>query len=101
MSRFSSFFASLLFFHALAFSAERNIIFFITDDQSPTLGCYGDSVAQTPAIDSLAKDGTLFLNAYATTAAALLVQLALCLLAAPTSMASLEPDGSIFMQLRL
>ena len=68
MSRFLSFFASLLFFHAFAFSADRNIIFFITDDQSPTLGCYGDSVAQTPAIDSLAKDGTLFLNAYATTA---------------------------------
>ncbi len=68
MSRFSSFFASLLSFHAFGFSADRNIIFFITDDQSPTLGCYGDSVAQTPAIDSLAKDGTLFLNAYATTA---------------------------------
>ena len=47
---------------------RKNIIFIITDDQSPTLGCYGDPVAQTPAIDSLAKDGTLFLNAFATTA---------------------------------
>lgn len=49
-------------------AAEKNIIFFITDDESPTLGCYGDPVAKTPAIDALAADGTLFLNAFATTA---------------------------------
>ncbi len=48
--------------------AEKNIIFFITDDESPTLGCYGDEVARTPHIDALAADGTLFLNAFATTA---------------------------------
>ncbi|MDA3924170.1 MAG: sulfatase [Kiritimatiellae bacterium] len=51
-----------------AVAAERNIIFFITDDESPTLGCYGDTVAKTPAIDKLAADGTLFLDAFATTA---------------------------------
>lgn len=51
-----------------AHSAERNIIFFITDDESPTLGCYGDKVAVTPHIDALASDGMRFLNAYATTA---------------------------------
>ncbi|MBN1854343.1 MAG: sulfatase [Pirellulales bacterium] len=49
-------------------AAERNIIFFITDDESPTLGCYGDPVAVTPHIDALAKDGTLFVNAFATSA---------------------------------
>ena len=49
-------------------AAEKNIIFFITDDESPTLGCYGDPVAKTPAIDALAEDGTVFLNAFATTA---------------------------------
>ncbi len=49
-------------------AAERNIVFFITDDQSPTLGCYGDPVAVSPAIDALAADGTVFLNAFATTA---------------------------------
>ena len=49
-------------------AAERNIIFFITDDESPTLGCYGDSIAVTPNIDKLAADGTLFRNAFATTA---------------------------------
>ncbi|NBQ03336.1 MAG: heparan N-sulfatase, partial [Opitutae bacterium] len=64
------FFALLFFFspHVFLYSAEKNIIFFITDDESPTLGCYGDPIAKTPAIDSLAKDGTLFLNAFATTA---------------------------------
>ena len=49
-------------------AAERNIIFIVTDDQSPTLGCYGDPVAHSPAVDKLAEDGTLFRRAYATTA---------------------------------
>ncbi|MCC9607325.1 sulfatase [Blastopirellula sp. JC732] len=47
---------------------ERNIVFFITDDESPTLGCYGDKAAKTPAIDAIAADGTRFNNAFATTA---------------------------------
>ena len=51
-----------------AIGAEKNIVFFITDDESPTLGCYGDKVARSPHIDALAADGTLFLNAFATTA---------------------------------
>jgi len=25
-------------------AAERNIIVFVTDDESPTLGCYGDTL---------------------------------------------------------
>lgn len=49
-------------------AAERNVIFFITDDESPTLGCYGDTAARTPAIDALAADGLVFRNAFATTA---------------------------------
>ena len=57
---------SLILFSS--FGAEKNIIFFITDDESPTLGCYGDRIAKTPAIDALAKDGTVFQNAFATTA---------------------------------
>ena len=51
-----------------ALAAEKNIIFIITDDESPTLGCYGDAAAKTPAIDGIAADGTVFLNAFATTA---------------------------------
>ena len=57
-----------LLFSGAVHAAEKNIIFFITDDQSPTLGCYDDPIAKTPAIDALAKDGTKFINAYATTA---------------------------------
>lgn len=53
---------------SIAMAAERNVIFFITDDESPTLGCYGDPAAVTPAIDALASDGVLFRNAFATTA---------------------------------
>ena len=49
-------------------AAERNIIFFITDDESPTLGCYGDRAAASPAIDAIAADGVVFRNAFATTA---------------------------------
>ena len=48
--------------------AERNVLFIITDDESPTLGCYGDAAAVTPAIDAIAKDGLVFRNAFATTA---------------------------------
>ncbi len=59
----------LLFFsNASLLAAERNIVFVITDDGSPTLGCYGDRVARTPAIDAIAADGVVFRNAFATTA---------------------------------
>ena len=44
------------------------MILFITDDESPTLGCYGDPIAKTPHIDALAKDGTVFRQGFATTA---------------------------------
>ena len=49
-------------------AAERNIILFITDDQSPDTGAYGNPVIQTPHMDALAADGTLFTHAFATTA---------------------------------
>ena len=69
MIKFPALGISLLFALSLFLSAtEKNIIFFITDDQSPTLGCYGDPIAKTPACDTLAQDGTLFQNAFATTA---------------------------------
>ena len=49
-------------------AAEKNVLFIITDDESPTLGCYGDTSAVTPAIDAVASDGMIFRNAFATTA---------------------------------
>ena len=60
--------SAILLLSLSAKAAEKNVIFFITDDESPTLGCYGDEVAVTPAIDALAADGTVFHNAFATTA---------------------------------
>jgi N-sulfoglucosamine sulfohydrolase len=60
--------AAMLNLSADLSAAERNIVFVITDDESPTLGCYGDKFAKTPAIDSIAADGVVFRNAFATTA---------------------------------
>ena len=63
--------ALFLFFFLLSSSviaADRNVNFIFTDDESPTLGCSGDPVAVTPAIDAIAADGVIFRNAYATTA---------------------------------
>ena len=50
------------------FPEERNIILFVTDDQSPDAGCYGNKKIKMPNLDKLASDGTLFKHAFATTA---------------------------------
>ena len=51
-----------------AAAAPMNIVLFVADDLSPTLGCYGDKAARTPNADRLAAEGTLFRNAFCTTA---------------------------------
>jgi arylsulfatase A-like enzyme len=43
---------------------QPSLVFIVADDLSPTLGCYGDSVAPTPTIDRLAREGVLFENAF-------------------------------------
>lgn len=44
---------------------KPNILFILTDQQGlDTLSAYGDTVCQTPHIDSLSKDGVTFDNAY-------------------------------------
>ena len=46
-----------------ASAAEKpNVLFIAVDDLVPTLGCYGDTTALTPQIDSLASQGMTFLN---------------------------------------
>lgn len=45
-----------------------NILWISTEDFSPHLGCYGDKVAQTPAIDKLAAQGVRFTNVFTTAA---------------------------------
>lgn len=50
------------------FAAPRNVVLFVTDDQGQDAGCYGNKVIQTPNLDRLAADGTLFRHAFCTTA---------------------------------
>ncbi len=43
----------------------KNIIFYFSDQQRwDTLGCYGQKLPLTPNLDALAKEGTLFKNAF-------------------------------------
>ncbi len=41
-----------------------NIIFIVSEDNSPFLGCYGDTNAFTPNLDKLASEGILYENAF-------------------------------------
>ena len=53
---------------ALAGQEKPNIIFILTDDQRwDTLGCMGNKVVQSPNLDRLAAQGTVFDNCFATT----------------------------------
>lgn len=60
----------VLSFHFIAFSQKQpNIILFVADDHgTDALGCYGNSVINTPNLDALAQDGIRFTNAYCTSA---------------------------------
>jgi len=50
-----------------AVRSKPNILFLLTDDQRwDTLGCMGNPVIQTPNIDHLAAQGTMFRNAFVT-----------------------------------
>ena len=42
-----------------------NILWITFEDFSPRLGCYGDPLAMTPAIDAFAKEGVRFTRAFA------------------------------------
>lgn len=44
---------------------QPNILWIVSEDNSPFLGCYGDTFATTPNIDKLATEGVLYLNAFA------------------------------------
>lgn len=58
----------LLFSHFAYAKAPPNFVFILVDDlRWNALGCMGDKVVQTPHIDQIARDGTLFRNAFVTT----------------------------------
>ena len=42
---------------------KPNILFIVSEDNGPEIGCYGAPV-KTPHLDKLATQGTLFRNAY-------------------------------------
>ena len=46
----------------------RNIVLIVADDLSQDAGCYGNREVRTPAMDQLAREGTLFRNAFCTSA---------------------------------
>ena len=46
----------------------RNVVLYVTDDQSPDFGAYGNKVLKSPNLDALAADGTRYTLAFATTA---------------------------------
>ena len=58
----------LAFIHVGAFSQadpRPNILWITSEDNSPFLGCYGDTFATTPNLDQLASEGFLYAHAYA------------------------------------
>ncbi|TLX75626.1 sulfatase [Labilibacter sediminis] len=62
----------LIIIHIAAISMAQqkpNIVLIVADDHgTDALGCYGNSVIKTPAMDALAMDGIRFNNAYCTSA---------------------------------
>ncbi|MDO6604997.1 sulfatase [Arenibacter palladensis] len=59
----------LLFFYSQFVSAQEkpNILWITMEDTSPQfIGCYGDSIAQTPVMDRMAAEGVRFTSAFST-----------------------------------
>lgn len=52
-----------------ATTAQPNIILMVSDDHGKdALGCYGNDIIKTPALDKLASEGVRFTNAFCTSA---------------------------------
>ncbi len=47
-------------------NTKPNIIWILTEDMSPEMGCYGDKLVQTPNLDKLASEGVRYTNAFST-----------------------------------
>ena len=64
--RFTLFALSLLLTFPVLADDRPNIVWIISDDLSPELGCYGYPDVDTPNLDRLAEEGTLFTKAFST-----------------------------------
>jgi hypothetical protein len=49
-----------------AAEARPNILWFVVDDMSANLSCYGEKLIATPNVDRLAREGTRFSRAFTT-----------------------------------
>lgn len=49
-------------------ATPKNILLIAADDLGPYLGCYGDEIARTPNLDTLASQGIRFANSFVTNA---------------------------------
>ncbi len=59
--------APMTVLHAADVPAKSpNILWFVVDDMSANFSCYGEKTIQTPNVDRLAREGTLFTNAFVT-----------------------------------
>ena len=74
-------------------SKKLNVLFIIADDLNCALGSYGDTLAITPNLDELAKQGLIFTNAH--------VQYPLCGPSRVSLMTGLYPDQTKSKELRL
>ena len=49
-----------------ATAKQPNILWILSEDMSPQLGCYGEPLIQTPNLDKMAREGTRFQHAFTT-----------------------------------
>jgi len=53
----------LVLMMALAAAERPNVLWIVSEDNAPYLGCYGEPLARTPVLDGLAKQGVRYTNA--------------------------------------
>src|SRR6476660_2982416 len=58
--------SSLLADDAADKSKRPNVLWFIVDDMSANVSCYGEKLIETPNVDRLAREGTKFSKAFVT-----------------------------------
>ena len=67
-------------------SSRPHVLHVVVDDLRTSVGAYGDPIAQTPVMDQLARDGTMFEHAY--------VQQAVCSASRASVLTGLRPTAT-------